>query len=204
VSLDLSTMTMTDLLDALSSKAPIPGGGAAAGAIAAIGLATGRMVLSYSIGRNDLAAHDEANQAAADELDVWRTEALSLAQADAKAFEVLQAMWKLSAEDEVRIAGWHDAVMGAIKAPLATCDLCRQACELLAELPDRTNPLLRSDLHVAAIILSAACDAASCNVRVNLPGLDNEIEQARLAGQAADDVQQCRDLVLRIDVACSN
>ncbi|MCH2143439.1 MAG: cyclodeaminase/cyclohydrolase family protein [Phycisphaerales bacterium] len=202
MTLDLSTMTVSELLEALSDRKPVPGGGAAAGAVAAIGIATGRMVLSYSIGKDELAQHDAVNQAAAEELDQWRQEALHLAQADAEAFEVLQALWKLSAEDQVRIEGWHDAVMGAIAAPLATCELCRRSAELLSTLPARTNPLLHSDLYVGATLLVAACDAAACNVRVNLPTLEDELERARLAGQAADDVERCREYLLAIEVAC--
>lgn len=202
MTLDLSTMTLAELLEALSARQPVPGGGAAAGATAAIGIATGRMVLSYSIGKDELAEHDAANQSAADELDQWRQEALLLAQADAEAFEVLQALWKLSAEDQVRIEGWHDAVMGAIAAPLATCELCHRSAALLATLPTRTNPLLHSDLYVAATLLVAACDAAACNVRVNLPTLEDAMERARLAGQAADHVERCREHVLAIEVAC--
>ena len=94
------------------------------------------------------------------------------------------------------------AVRAAINAPLAMCRLCRNASELLAGLPGRTNPMLASDLAVAAILLQAACAAAAWNVRINLPSLSDELERARLAGEAADDVERCRELATNIELAC--
>ncbi len=82
------------------------------------------------------------------------------------------------------------------------CRLCRSAAELLADLPDRTNPMLASDLAVAAILLHAACAAAAWNVRINLPSLADETERARFAGEAADDVERCRDLATQVEIAC--
>ncbi|MBT5656364.1 MAG: hypothetical protein HOI89_01070, partial [Phycisphaerae bacterium] len=44
--------------------------------------------------------------------------------------------------------------------------------------------------------------AAAWNVRINLPSLSNELERARLAGEAADDVERCRELATNIELAC--
>ncbi|MDP7071034.1 MAG: cyclodeaminase/cyclohydrolase family protein [Phycisphaerales bacterium] len=198
----MQSLSVESLLHQLADRCPVPGGGAAAGMTAAIGLATARMVLAYSIGRKDLADFEASNAEAAAELEAWRDEAVELAASDAAAFQVLSALWKLPEDDPHRIAEWHGAVLAAIAPPLATCRMCRSACELLATLPDRTNPMLASDLAVAAILLHAACAAAAWNVRINLPSLDDENERARLAGEAADDVECCRNLAAEIEAAC--
>jgi formiminotetrahydrofolate cyclodeaminase len=200
--MELQELKVESLLRSLGEKCPTPGGGAAAGVTAAIGLAAGRMVLAYSIGRKDLAEHETANTAALQELEIWRDEAVSLAEADAEAFGVVSALWKLPEDHPQRIADWDVAVRAAIAAPLAMCRLCRNASELLSGLPGRTNPMLASDLAVAAILLQAACAAAAWNVRINLPSLGDESERARLAGEAADDVERCRELSAQIELAC--
>lgn len=200
--MELQELKVESLLRSLGDKCPTPGGGAAAGVTAAIGLAAGRMVLAYSIGRKDLAEHEAANTAALQELEAWRDEAVALAEADAEAFGVLSALWKLPEDHPERIANWEVAVHGAINAPLAMCRLCRSASELLVKLPSRTNPMLASDLAVAAILLQAACAAAAWNVRINLPSLADESERARLAGEAADDVERCRELATNVERAC--
>ena len=200
--MELQELKVESLLRSLGEKCPTPGGGAAAGVTAAIGLAAGRMVLAYSIGRKDLAEYETANNAALQELEARRDEAVALAEADAEAFGVLAALWKLPEDHPERLADWNGAVHATINAPLAMCRLCRNASELLAELPSRTNPMLASDLAVAAILLHAACAAAAWNVRINLPSLSDESERARFAGEAADDVQRCRDLAANIELAC--
>ncbi|MDP7030350.1 MAG: cyclodeaminase/cyclohydrolase family protein [Phycisphaerales bacterium] len=200
--MELQELKVESLLRTIGEKQPVPGGGAAACVTAAIGLAAGRMVLAYSLGRADLESFEQDNTAAIQELEAWRDESMALAEADAKAFAVLSSLWKLPADDPERVAAWHPAVVAAIDAPLAMCRLCRNACELLASLPGRTNPMLASDLAVAAILLQAACASAAWNVRINLPSLDCDLERARLAGEAEDDVQRCRELCAAIEQAC--
>ena len=63
----------------------------------------------------------------------------ALAEADAEAFGILSALWKLPEDHPERVADWEVAVRAAINAPLAMCRLCRNASELLAGLPGRTN-----------------------------------------------------------------
>lgn len=200
--MELGTLSIDALLAALGDRKPVPGGGAAAATTAAIGLATGRMVLSYSIGRKDLAEHEQSNVTAMQELEAWQAEAIALGEADARAFEVLSTMWSLPTDHEDRVAGWDDAVTAAIDAPLAMCRLCRDACRLLATLPERTNPMLASDLAVSVLLLSAACAAAAWNVRVNLPSVSDEDRRARLAAESGECVVQCRELSDEAESAC--
>ncbi|MDG1839036.1 MAG: cyclodeaminase/cyclohydrolase family protein [Phycisphaerales bacterium] len=202
--MEIQELQIEALLRNLGEKQPVPGGGAAASVTAALGLAAGRMVLAYSLGRPEFACHETNNQAAIQELEGWRDEAMKLADADAAAFQDLAALWKLPKDHPTRIADWHTAVIAAIDAPLAICRLCRQACELLAQLPDRTNPMLASDLAVASILLQAACAAAAWNVRINLPSLDCDQERIRLAGEASDDVERCRQLTGHIETSCDS
>src|ERR1700679_1614884 len=52
-----ASMTIHDFLTAAAAKQPTPGGGAVAALAGALAAAMGEMVLNYSVGKRDLAAH---------------------------------------------------------------------------------------------------------------------------------------------------
>lgn len=168
----IGPMPFENLLAALASKTPAPGGGAAAGMLGATGAATGGMVVAYSLGRKALAEHQAFLEQAAQRLERARGLFLALADEDAAAYTVLNTLMKLPENDPVRVEGWRAAVADAMAVPRATlaaaCDLLR----LFEDLLGRINPHLRSDLAVAAVAAEAAARAAAWNVKINLPLLD--------------------------------
>lgn len=198
----LRSVSIEALLDSLGAKQPVPGGGAAAGITASLGIAAARMVLAYSVGRTELSEHEASNVEAMSQLDSWKDASLALAEADAQAFERLSTLWKLPEDDPARTSEWDAAVRGAIEPPLSMCNLCLRACTLLQTLPERTNPLLASDLAVSAVLLNAACAAAAWNVRVNLPNLPDEEARKTYAEATTHAVSQCRELAMSIEQAC--
>lgn len=186
--------TLADFAARLADKVPSPGGGAVAAVTLAHGAALGAMVLRYTVGRANFAAHEAQNTAALAELDTMRAEALRLADRDAAAYARLAALWKLPEGDATRARDFQPAVREAIDAPQAIVDLAHRACALLAELPARTNARLGSDLAIAASLASLAADAAEWNVRVNLPSLE-DAAQARTHGtRTAAQVEKARAL----------
>ena len=56
--------SLNDFLTALAAKQPAPGGGSVAALAGALAAAMGEMVLNYSIGKKDLAAHEPTLRAA--------------------------------------------------------------------------------------------------------------------------------------------
>lgn len=176
----LSSLTLADLLDRLASKIPAPGGGAAAGLVGAHAAALARMVVSYSLGRKSLAAHQEELASLGAQLDKGRGVMLALADEDAEAYEALSGLWPLPADDPRRQREFQGVVRRAIMVPravvAAAADLLR-ACERLLPI---SNPNLRSDLIAAAVLAEAAGIAAGLNVRVNAPHLADEAERARV------------------------
>ena len=161
--------TIEGFIEALASDAPTPGGGAAAGTVAAMGMSLAGMVLSYTIGKAKFADHDAANTADRDALQDLATHTLTLADADADAYGTLNALWKLPKDDTARVAGWDDAVDAAIDVPMRTIGACIDALERCDAMRPRTNPMLHSDLNGALHLCMAAAHAAAENVRVNLP-----------------------------------
>jgi len=168
-------------LDSLGAKTPTPGGGAVAGLTAALGIALGRMVLSFSEGRKSLAEHAELHASARERLDAARGQALELADADAAAYARMNELWKLPEDDARRRAEMPAAVQAAIDVPRRVMTIADETLDACASLLGRSNKHLASDLAMAAILAEAAARSAAWNVRINLPMLADDAERTRLA-----------------------
>jgi formiminotetrahydrofolate cyclodeaminase len=176
----LADHSVAGLVTALAAKQPSPGGGAAAGAVAAIGMGLARMVLAYSIDKKSLADHAKANRDDDADLADLSHCALSLAQDDAEAFAALNALWKLPQDDPKRMARWDATVQAAIDAPMRTMHACLEALDRCDAMRHRTNSMLHSDLNGAVHLLIAAAHVAAENVRVNLPSVRDEGRRAEV------------------------
>lgn len=186
----LADQRLRDLLDALASKVPAPGGGAAAGLVGATAAATAGMVVAYSLGRKSLAEHQAFLGDASAQLTRARALFLDLADEDAAAYSVLNTLMKLPEDHPDRRAGWDNAVAGAVAPPRAMLAAGAEVLRVCESLCGRTNPHLRSDLGVAAVLAEGAARAAAWNIGANLPllGMDHRgsvhAEAERLVGEA--------------------
>ncbi|HZW06294.1 MAG TPA: cyclodeaminase/cyclohydrolase family protein, partial [Phycisphaerales bacterium] len=144
----LGGQTFEDLLTSLAAKTPTPGGGAVAGATGALGCALAGMVVSYSVGKKDLAPHRERLESAGAELERWRAEFLRLGDADAEAYGRLNALQKLppTPGDPARAAEMAAAVEGALGVPVRCLRLSVELVKRCLELAPISNRYLRSDL----------------------------------------------------------
>lgn len=176
----LADLSLAAALEAIADRTPTPGGGAVAGATLGLAAATAAMVVNYSHGRKSLAEHESLHAAALTSLAETRTAALALAERDAEAYGALNALWKLPEDDPARQAGWTDAVAGAIAAPRALLEAAVEVRELMQSLEGTLNRNLMSDWTIARLLTRAAAEAAACNVRVNLPLLEDAVVRDEL------------------------
>ncbi len=186
----------------LGARTPAPGGGAAAGAVGALGAALGRMVVSYSAGRKSLADHHELLDGAGPKLERARDLFLALAAEDAAAYAALNALQSKPADDPDRVANEPGAIEACLAAPRATLAAANDTLRLLEELCGRSNTHLRSDLAIAGVLAEAAATAAAWNVRVNL-GLVDDDRARSLAEETERGVRSARDARERIEQACA-
>ncbi|MCA9271531.1 MAG: cyclodeaminase/cyclohydrolase family protein [Phycisphaerales bacterium] len=176
----LADLTLDVFLDRLGSKEPVPGGGAAAGATGAIGAALALMVVSYSIGRKNLAQHQEELQSIEGDLRDLRARMMHLADEDASAYAELSALWGLPKDDPKRIEGWNLALDRAIAVPTGIMDAGAKLLDVCAQLAPICNKNLLSDLAGASALGEACVRAAGQNVRVNALMLDDKDATERL------------------------
>ncbi len=198
----MDSSTIRSFLEDLGSKTPAPGGGAVAGLCGAIAAALAKMVVGYSAGRKSLAEFEERHTAADARLAEIRDEMLSLAAQDEQAYSKVNALQRLAESDPVR-AELPDALRGAIDVPALVVTRAHELLELLADLADKSNPYLLSDLAIAAVLAEATASAGAWNVRVNAP-LASElgVEHEGIA-RVPELVEACKRLRGEIESACA-
>ena len=194
--------SVENLLAAIAAKTPTPGGGAVAAITSALAAALGQMVVNYSCSKPSLADHQELHEEALRTLADLQGSALRLADADAEAFAHLSDLWNLPADDVRRQAEWNDAVNAAIDAPRQVMGASMATLRLTERLSGKTVRNLRSDLAITALLAEAGARAAACNVRINIPLLNDKAQAAELEAQVVGILQQAARICAAVQEAC--
>ena len=192
-------------LGALSSDAPTPGGGAAAGVAAATGAALIAMVGRLTVGKAGFEDVDARMNDLVDRADRDRADFLRLADEDAKAFESVMASFKLPKETDAEKASRTLAIQDAYEAAAAVpLDLAKRSVDLMEVAEDATalgNPHAASDGYSAGTLLFAAALAALANVRINAAGLKDEAKSQGLVDEADAVRERAAGLLGQIEEA---
>ncbi|MEM1185994.1 MAG: cyclodeaminase/cyclohydrolase family protein [Planctomycetota bacterium] len=199
----LASFPLQDLLDALASKTPAPGGGAAAGLTGATACGLASMVIAYSLGKAALADHQDTLTAHATWLTNARTLFLRLADEDALAFPALQAAQKLPDDDETKAATLIEAIDAAVGAPRATLAAAGDLLRKLEDLPTITNRHLASDLAIAGVLGESAAASAAWNVRINLPLITDNARRNAIEADTTRLVSEAATRRAQIEAACA-
>jgi len=156
------------------------------------------MVVSYSLGKKSLAAHQGLLDDAGRRLIAMRESCARLADADAQAYDRLNTLQRLAPDDPQRAMQYAQAVADAIDVPMRLASTCEDALGVLRTLAGTSNPHLKSDLAIAGVLVLAGAEAARWNVVINLRevGQDHRREEmrARVDGIVARAAQIKADL----------
>lgn len=188
-------LPLAEFLDQVAAKTPAPGGGAVASSVGALAAALAQMSTNFSIGKKAFIAHQATHEAAIKELAVARGIMLQLADEDAEAYTEVNTLQKLPEMDRRRQAELPHAIRTAVQVPQELMAASTNLLRLFETLAPITNPYLKSDLAVAAILAEAAARAGAWNVRVNvklLPEEDQGAILAELERSLADATARCR------------
>ena len=200
--MELGSQSINDFLNALAAKQPTPGGGAVAGVLVALSTSLGNMVLGYSLGKETLKEHASLHEASSTSLLSASKEAIELAQADATAYDSLNAIFSTPKNDPEAIEHWNRVVLEAISVPIRTMELCQSVLVTLQSLVGKSNRMLSSDLAIAAILADAAARSANWNVQVNLSLLSSDDERDKCSKQADELLSTCKGLAESIETSC--
>ncbi|MDX9911820.1 MAG: cyclodeaminase/cyclohydrolase family protein [Phycisphaerales bacterium] len=195
-----SDLSLPAYLDRLADKSPVPGGGSVAGVVGASGAALAAMVLRYSIGKKSLLEHDPALRDALARVERARALFLALADEDARAYEPLNAAFRLPEPE--RAAAIARAAALAILPPRHTLAAASDALRLLESLPSITNKQLHSDLAIAAVLLDSAARSSRWNIAVNLPLLSEAAARESIERESNELLASCARRCAMIESAC--
>lgn len=204
----LGARSVTAFADELSRSSPAPGGGSASALVGALGSALAAMVaaLTHDSSRtksDDRPALVELGRRAQELKDFL----LRTVDDDAEAFEDLRAAWKLPQATAEQQAARREAIAAAtrraIETPLTVVEAARDVAELALRVRDLGLASAASDVGVAAWCARAAAEGAALNVRINLPGVEDEDERAAVLARLDQALLAARrttdDAVARVE-----
>ncbi len=199
----LTDNTITDFIEVLAAKEPVPGGGGAAALAGALGVALCSMVGNYTSGKKTYADVEEDVRRMLAEAEDVRHRLTQLIDEDADAFMPLSMAYGIPKGDPTRASELERATKAAIKAPL---EMMRQTCraiELLGEMGEKGSRMLASDVACGALLCKSALESASVNVFVNTASLRDreyaksvEAECDEMLAKYGPRAQACADGVI--------
>jgi formiminotetrahydrofolate cyclodeaminase len=174
----LTTKTINQFLDEVASNSPAPGGGSVSAFAGSLGAALTSMVCRLTIGKKkyiDVQAEMESILKQSEEL---RTKLTSVIDEDTEAFKKVMAAFGMAKESDeqktLRNKAIQEATKSATLVPLKLMGLCEEGVSLARTVAEKGNKNSLSDAGVSLLLLQAAADGAALNVRINLPGLEDQ------------------------------
>jgi glutamate formiminotransferase/formiminotetrahydrofolate cyclodeaminase len=186
--MNFEKLSFEDLVKALASEAPTPGGGTAAALAGAMGASLAEMVAALTVAKDKYAASHAAVRPIGEAAARARERLLALAREDSDSYDAVVAARRLPKETDVeraeRTRRMAEANRLAAEVPLRTGREAAGLLALLPELAEKGNPNAASDAGTAALLLEAAVQGALLNVAINLSGAQDAGFAARLTEEA--------------------
>ena len=186
--MDFMKNSCEDFVNALASKAPVPGGGGTAAYVGAIGMALGNMVGSLTLGKKKYADVQEdiiSLKAKADDLQL---SLLALVQRDAEVFEPLSRAYGLPKNTEEQKAEkarvMESALQLACSVPLEIMEKCCEAIDLHQAFAEKGTAIAISDVGCGVACCKAALMAASLNVFINTKSMTDKVYADEIKAKA--------------------
>lgn len=177
-------------LQRLASRTPAPGGGSAAAVCAATGAALLGMVAEFTTGSRRWSDRQPAMKLLAGKAEVFRVEAIAIADQDELAFEAVARAFSLpkSMAEPSRTEMIGRALLGAVAPPVQLIVLCGELLAIAQTLHRDGNPNLVTDVAAAYSMISTACLVSVANVKVNLGPLERQGLQGDLPQVIANGI----------------
>jgi len=174
----LKNLSLRDFTEELGSADPTPGGGSVAALCGALGAALSAMVSRITLGNEKYSEVWQSMEAVRQAADLMTGNFLELVQRDSDAYQAVIGAIKLPKETEEEKGARHQAIQeaskNAAKVPLETLRTSEKLIVLTKEAVERGNPNTLTDAGAALQLARTAAVVAAYNVRINLPGLQDE------------------------------
>jgi formiminotetrahydrofolate cyclodeaminase len=179
-------MDLENFIERLSSKEPVPGGGAASALVAIIGGALDSMVSALTSGKKGYEQNQARIAKIGEEASRLKKELEVLMGEDEAAFNAISATWKLpkatEEEKEKRAKMLQEALKHAIQPPWKIAEKALEVMNLSTELIKIGNRNAVTDSGCGLIFGFAAGEGALLNVAINIDAItDTEFAEEERA-----------------------
>lgn len=180
-----SDKTCTEFVEALSTKAAVPGGGGAAALNGAIGAALGSMVCNLTIGKKKYAEHEDQVKSILEKTKEIEKDLVKMIDDDAKCFLPLAKAYGMPSETEedkrIKQETLETALKNACEVPIQIVKAAYEGIKLHEELLEIGSRLAISDVGVGVQSLRGALVGGQLNVLININSIkDSEyVEKVR-------------------------
>jgi len=195
-----------EILNAISSSKPTPGGGSVAALTLAHGHSLSVMVSRLTIKSDKwIDGHSVANNIIS-KYEENISMCITLANNDSTAFDGVMAAYRLPKDEEgsnSRSTAIRKATIEAAEAPLETQKFSLEFMDSLRKLAKVCNPNSLTDLASAAELGLSACKMAEFNVRINIDHLSGE-EIDALQTTSQNLLTECNQVMIDITKLYTN
>ncbi len=174
----LTTKTVNEFLNEVASNSPAPGGGSVSALAGSLGAALTSMVCRLTIGKKKYTDVQTEMESILKKSEELRSRLTSVIDEDTEAFGKVMAAFGMAKDTDeqktVRNKAIQEATRSATLVPLTLMSLCEEGVQLARIVAEKGNKNSLSDAGVALLLLQAASNGAALNVRINLPGLEDQ------------------------------
>lgn len=167
-----SAKKCTEFVEVLYSKSAVPGGGAAAALVGAIGTALAGMVGNLTIGKKKYAEYEDDIKRILEEAQVLQDRLLAMIDEDAENFLPLSKAYGLPKETEEEKTYKKEVLevytKVACSVPIEIVEVCYKAVLLHEELLGKGSAIAISDIAIGVQCLRAAMIGGWVNVLINI------------------------------------
>ena len=171
-------------VEALASRAPVPGGGGASALVGAVGMALGSMVGNLTVGKKKYANVEADVISLMDEAAKLQDELLRLVDEDAVVFEPLSKAYAIPKDDPDRVQIMEAALKLACTVPMDIMRASARAITLHGEFAKKGSVLAISDAGVGVAFCKAALMGAAMNVFINTQSMIDKDYAANIESEA--------------------
>jgi len=193
----LTRMKIDDFTDLLSTDSPAPGGGSIAALCGSLSSALSSMVASLTHGKKGYEEVFQEMEEVGVQSQILKDAFLADVDRDTIAFnKVMDAMRLPNKSDEdkaARLSAIEEATQEATLIPLEVLRRSLKAAELARRVVKKGNKNSISDGGVAALAARTASVGAYFNIRINLPGIEDE----KFKTETLKEAEELRDRVVR-------
>lgn len=185
-----STQQIGKFVQALGSKTPAPGGGAAAAVGAALGASAAAMSANYTQRKKDIESGAAARATALLE-KLKLDDLITAADEDAEAYSDLQRTWK---ETDMSFDEKSQIERRALAVPTNLLETCHSHILSIQEFLPHCNSNITSDAKVGIHQLAGAARSAYQTVLVNNPPKDEKNRLKSLLKEIRDVEEEMLDI----------